>query len=292
MVKETWASRLPRHLPWFVSRLAFGLCLWTLHIWRLAGITTVPMPGSWPVKQLPDTLSRQKGERGKKQTWTNNPHGHFFHWWHKFFTLREHVNCLDNTCCLFRQTILHVSEKQWCVDRSVVPVLLCTSLTIPVYFSVPQSNTPVRLHVLFQYYYFSITPVRPCTTWLRRLAPHCTTPEPPLQFHNVLFQYHSVPQRATPVLLCTKHLNVDRFNHHPFNHCTILRLVHWWYMCRMSTNHVASNQVLLHERMNMRPWILWYAVTCLYNYEWITARRWSVKMTKHDHQSTHVRDAI
>ena len=55
-------SRLPPHHPWFVN----GLCLWTLHIWRLASIKTVPMPGSCPARQLWETLSRKKGVRKKK----------------------------------------------------------------------------------------------------------------------------------------------------------------------------------------------------------------------------------
>ena len=52
-------SRPPHIIP-------SGLCLWTLHIWKLASIKIVPMPGSWPVKQFPETLSRQEGVRKKK----------------------------------------------------------------------------------------------------------------------------------------------------------------------------------------------------------------------------------
>ena len=47
----------------------------TLHIWRLASIKTVPMPGSWPVKQLldlrPIAAKRREGKKKKKKKTRN-----------------------------------------------------------------------------------------------------------------------------------------------------------------------------------------------------------------------------
>ena len=102
------------------------------------------------------------------------------------------------------------------------------------------------------------------------------------------------------------------FNHHPFNHApakvfvenvtvstktgvTISPFTSGVYC--IDEKCVVCQQTMLHQTKYHSVCCLTngctlHVVTCFYNCEGITARRWSVKMTKDDHQSSHVRDTL
>lgn len=93
------------------------------------------------------------------------------------------------------------------------------------------------------------------------------------------------------------------FNHHPFNHAPAKVFVEivtvstpytsGFYCIDENVSYVNKLCCIKPSTIRFVAWrTVWYVVKCFYNCEGITARRWSLKMTKDNHQSSHVRDTL